>query len=82
MDYMTKLKNKFLQYHNSSNRDGVIVKIFLGDNNLVAELRKSKHRYLVSVYKYRNGVFNRLFQERFKSRNSALLRLNEIQGEF
>jgi hypothetical protein len=82
MDYFKKLKNKFLEYHKQSNREGRIIRLGFGDDNLVSELRKTDQRYLVSVYKFRNGTFKRLFQERYSTLNQAQIRMKEIQGEF
>ena len=82
MDHIEKLKNKFLYYHRQSNHKGKILMLKFGDDNLVAELRKGKYRYLVSVYKFRSGEFFRIFQERYSTLVEAKIRMNEIQTEF
>lgn len=81
-EYYRKLKTKFYADHKKSNRPGDILNIFLGDDNLVGEIRKTKLKYLVSVYQYKNGVFKRVMQERFAKKELAVSRFREIKEEF
>lgn len=76
-----KLLNYFQKFNKKRRVEGKVLAIFSGDDNLILELRKSK-QYLVSVYIFRKGTFNRISQERFKLLQEAKNRFKEITVEF
>ena len=80
-NYNEKFKKLFIKHNQKRRVGGEIIELFVGDDNLIVELRKDNH-FLVTAYVYRGAKFNKVSQQRFSSYKKSLIRFKEIAREF